>query len=302
MIVPEFWDDMRITERSVEARLLAAWLLTAREATLVPGLANVGVAGLAESVRLPYDATQSSLRELVLCSFAQHDEHARLIRVPKAPRYHSPNANCLRAWFRRWKAMPASHLREAHVASIKESLKSEAKWAAPVWAETFGSLCPSGTQLELGMVPVDKQVSLHSRHLDKSAVDNFGVDSRNRDSGDSNNLNHTGTIREPFANHSRMVGIGMGIGICIPEEGGSGGEPPIPPLSDEPPGWLNGAATGPRPRTNGRPQEFAYGSAQVVLGSVGRSNTCTRCGAQEGPRVYEGRDVLCNPCRFGGAA
>lgn len=290
IIVPEFWDDARIAERSVEARLLAAFLLTVREATFLPGLMNLGVAGLSEAIRLPVDVTQRALAELVACGFAQLDERARLVRVPRAPRYNgAPNANCLRGWFRRWKAMPSSPLRDAHVSSLKEALPSSA-WVTAVWAETFGSLFPPGTQLELGSVPVDNSVSLDSRHLDGRAVDNSAILAFNS----SNELNPSRILPEPFANDR-----GRGRGRVPDPEGGSGGGAPPP---DEPPGWLNSSATGPRPRTNGRPQEFAYGSAQVVLGSVGRSNTCTRCGAQEGPRVYEGRDVLCNPCRFGGAA
>lgn len=138
MVVPEFWDDERLSGTSPIARLVALFLITSRQSLILPGLLNMGAAGLAEAARLPYEDTKSAMVELAAVGFIEVDERARLIRVPKAPKYHSPNANCLRAWFRRWQALPASPLKAAHVASLRDGLPPSVRGS--VWDQTFGTI------------------------------------------------------------------------------------------------------------------------------------------------------------------
>ena len=144
VIVPDFWNDEKITERTPVARLIAAFLLTASEAVLIPGLVNLGVAGLAEAVRVPLDVALHALNELRGCGFCQTDPRARLIRIPNAPRYAARGMNrpLLFAWFKRWSAMPASPLKAEHVASIRAALEpvSSAPWFDATWRETFGTV------------------------------------------------------------------------------------------------------------------------------------------------------------------
>jgi hypothetical protein len=141
---PDFWDHEELAERSPWARLLFAFLVSGREANLVPGLVNLGMAGLVESSRIPAEHASAAMRELIDHGFAQVDEKKRLIRVPNGPKKNPPmNADMLSGWYRRWKALPESPLKAAHVASIRESLRAsdEKKLAALVarFDETFGA-------------------------------------------------------------------------------------------------------------------------------------------------------------------
>lgn len=140
VIVPEFWDDERLTSLTIGARLLAAFLCTGREAVICPGLVNLGVAGLAEAARMPLELVRPALVELRDAGFVQVDERARLILVPKAPKYNkSKHPNVLRSWFNKWKASPSSPLKAAYPQMLRGYLPADA-WVAEFWSTSFGSV------------------------------------------------------------------------------------------------------------------------------------------------------------------
>lgn len=137
-IVPEFWNALEGV--SYAARILAAWLLTGKDAVDLPGLIHCGAAGAGEKARLKERDARGALDELIAEGFAEYDEKCRVIRVPNAPCYHNPtNANWILGWYRRWQTMPNCALKAAHVDSLRSAIKPDAApsiWAA--WNATFG--------------------------------------------------------------------------------------------------------------------------------------------------------------------
>ncbi len=117
--MPSFWDDEELAKLSPWARLLAAFLITGRQAVQLPGLVSLGVRGLTEAAQFPTDEiTAGALAELCKEGFAQFDGK-RLIRVPNAPQFNPPrNRMMVRGWFRRWGDLPETKLRYEHVRAI----------------------------------------------------------------------------------------------------------------------------------------------------------------------------------------
>lgn len=141
VITPGFWDDEKLADLGLEARLVAVFLLTGRQATLIPGIVNLGVAGLSEAARLPMEAAAAGLAELERVGFAEVDARRRLIRIPNAPRYNPPaNGNMLRGWYHRWKTLPDCPIKARHVASFKQAVKLEMPSLSVAWGETFGTV------------------------------------------------------------------------------------------------------------------------------------------------------------------
>jgi hypothetical protein len=140
-----FWDDRKLAERSSDARLLFAFLVSTRDAVL-PGLLHVGPGGLREKCRIA--ACVEALAELEGAGFVEVDRTDAenwFIRVPKAPRYEPPfNEKHLLSWWRQWRKLAASPLRSRHVESIFaarfDEKGIERSWFASAWAKTFGTL------------------------------------------------------------------------------------------------------------------------------------------------------------------
>jgi hypothetical protein len=135
-----FWQDPALGERSERARLVFAFLVSCRQSDEVPGLMEMGAGTIAEMSRLPFAAVEEALAELEAHKFIEVDSKARLVRVPKAPRYAPPiNPNHLDGIFRRWRKLPASPLRMRHVEAIREACVDK-DWYATAWAKTFGTV------------------------------------------------------------------------------------------------------------------------------------------------------------------
>lgn len=140
VLVPNFWDDESITALSIEGRLVAAFLITSRHSTAIPGLVNLGVAGLAEAARMPVPVVAKALDELVAAGFAEFDRAKNLIRIPNAPKYNRPrNRNMVLAWRTRWRQLPQSPLKATHLQSLK-SVVCEPDWGSEAWELAFGDI------------------------------------------------------------------------------------------------------------------------------------------------------------------
>lgn len=140
-LVPQFWDDENLGDLPAATRLLAAFLITSRQAVSLPGLINLGVAGLSEAAHLSHQETTAALAQLAAAGFCQFDERRRIIRVFRAPKYNrAANPNMLRAWWRRWGDLPACPLRDQHVASLRDGVNLSNDAMLACWEETFGTV------------------------------------------------------------------------------------------------------------------------------------------------------------------
>lgn len=177
MIVPQFWHHTRLRALSATSRLVAAFLLTGRPAVDVPGLVPMGPGALSEELGFAPEEILRSLKELVQVEFIEVDFDARLIRVPNAPRYHRPNGNVVRAWWNRWRTLPESRLKSAHVESLRAAASPVDGGQGDVsraWENTFGSIemetipepfpngYPNGSPNHSRMVGVSNSVSAAS--------------------------------------------------------------------------------------------------------------------------------------------
>lgn len=146
VIVPRFWDAFR--GKAAEVKVLGVFLVTGRHNAGLPGCCVLGWAAIAEEI----EVTPERLAELwaqLPADFAQYDRASRVLRVPNVPRYgHRPNHQVIRSWWRRWKSLPESPLKYAHVASLQESLPREPKDAVvQVWESTFGTIVIPATPI-----------------------------------------------------------------------------------------------------------------------------------------------------------
>jgi hypothetical protein len=151
-IVAKLWDAPGFMTLSVEAKLVATYICSKSVADgRVPGLLREGVGAIAEGVGgLTLDQAAAALKDIQRIGLIEVDPVARLIRVPMAPAEAPPrNSRHLTAWLHRWRELPDSHVKHAHLASLLETVKRLAKaggkkgesWLE-AWALSFGSLDP----------------------------------------------------------------------------------------------------------------------------------------------------------------
>jgi len=185
---PGFWDDEALNGCGPWARIVASYLITGRPATNLPGLIPIGMAGLAEGASVPLGEVERAFAELVRIRFAEYDPSRKLIRVPNGPRFNPPhNGNVVRGWYRQWKGMPRSPLRDRHLDTIKAVLTAVARetdktWPLEVWAETFGMHSNETATLD-GLETVSPSTANQSAVDEISSTVSVSVPVKGSDSG-----------------------------------------------------------------------------------------------------------------------
>ncbi len=168
------WDDLELARLALAARLVYAFLTDSRQGDLLPGLVNLGAAGVAEGARIDPATVQVALADLEQAGRVEIDERFRLIRVVGYP--HDPPCNWkhLRGWFARWRALPESSLKYRWIPALRATGAAK-EWFAGEMAETFDTvLVPDGTDThrrpnELG---IDTQpIPSRSRSRSRSETD-----------------------------------------------------------------------------------------------------------------------------------
>lgn len=144
-IDPAMWDDpyfytLPAADGSRDAQILWFYMLTGPEAVHgVPGLIQTSVSGLADALRMESHPCDEACRVLLERELIEVDLQSRLIRIPGAPAHRRPgNPNVLLGWHRRWRNLPKSPLKYAHISSIHESLEQLSPKVKRMFADTFG--------------------------------------------------------------------------------------------------------------------------------------------------------------------
>lgn len=108
----QVWGDAKFRSLSDAAKLLWMRLLTGPETTNVPGVIPVGRAALAEALGWSAEGFAKGFDELVAKGMAKADWDARLVWLPGATKYNSPESpNVIRSWKTTWDLVPECSLK-----------------------------------------------------------------------------------------------------------------------------------------------------------------------------------------------
>ena len=123
-IDPRIWGDEKFRRLSLEARYVFLHLLTGPHTTNLPGLANVGFAGLAESCEMEAEAFGEAFGEVLREGLAKADLAARVVSVPNAPKYNRPESpNVVKSWAAQFDEISECALKYEHGRVVKDFLK-----------------------------------------------------------------------------------------------------------------------------------------------------------------------------------
>lgn len=147
-ITPSMWHGRDFQSLSWRGQVLWCYLLTTR--VEVPGLLCSNVHTLAGMLRTennhwPVVEVAQALDEHRRRAWIEIDPDYDMIRIPAGPKYRPPgNPNVLKGWFRRWKELPPSPLKFAHIEQLFDALpknQSTPKFFE-VWRTTFATIKP----------------------------------------------------------------------------------------------------------------------------------------------------------------
>lgn len=141
-IEPKLWDDEKIAHVSATTKLVWIYLLTGPHTTALPGLWHVGLAQIAEGLRLTFQEVEPALCELERLGRIVRHKACRMIRVPNAPK-HNPaeNGNAMKTWFRVWKDLPECAMKYEHLDSLMLGVRTPK--VRENWNETFATIDPA---------------------------------------------------------------------------------------------------------------------------------------------------------------
>ena len=109
-------------------------LLTAPEASPIPGLIPVGRAALAEALGWTLDGFDQAIGEAIAQGMVKADWNARLIWLPKAFKHNKPaSTNQVRGWVRAFNEIPDSPLKDEARSALRELCVSLGK----AWISAF---------------------------------------------------------------------------------------------------------------------------------------------------------------------
>lgn len=230
----------------------------------IPGLLNVSVTGLAEMAGFSQRAAYDCFDRLLDHDLVEYDQAHRVVRMTMFPDgCEAPtNGNTIRAWWRRFLSIPQCEIRDAHVATIRETMEQWSREAgkpvspdhAKAWADTFASVhvpparkrgvsrllgdSDTGTAVQPSLFPKPRQ----TRYLEARKGSQEGLEpSSGASSADSaerlsverasQQLDPKTVLNDPNPGRVRGrvleptgSGEGEGSSSLSPEEGGSGGE------------------------------------------------------------------------------
>lgn len=223
------WDPFRRLERNYDdvvgrcTKLFWLGLYTTPEAKMVvPGMFLGSITTMADACRIPADDARTYLHRLVEDDMVEYDIERRVLRMVALPDYgESPtNGKAILGWWRRFQTVPECNVRNAHVSTLRwiidewcrHSGKALSHDHANAWSQTFGQIS----------VPLAKRRSPKHVQTDLfTASDPFLSGSPKSNNLDRNTCS-TRVEQDPDPD--------LDPGSQSPEERGSGGERPPPPL------------------------------------------------------------------------
>jgi hypothetical protein len=138
------WGDSKFCELSSPdpcAKYLWIFLLTGPHTRNIPGLFCVGEMALAEELGWTLRRFRAVFAELVTKGLALADWQSRVVWIPNAVRYNSPeNPNVVKSWRHAWDEIPECALK----AKANEKLKLFTNGLGEVFGEAFAEACAMG--------------------------------------------------------------------------------------------------------------------------------------------------------------
>lgn len=114
-------------------------LLTGPHTGLIPGLAGIGEAAMAEELNWPLEGFREAFREVFREGMAKADWKARLVWVPKAIRYDPPQSpNVVKSWADAWDELPECALKVEAWQGLKAFLEGKGE----AFLKAFLEACP----------------------------------------------------------------------------------------------------------------------------------------------------------------
>lgn len=138
-----WWSWRPLRDRSACARLLWLALYSSAPARRCPpGLWQGGPGAMGEEARLAPAEVEAALAELVAHELVEYDPETRVARLCQLPDQldRPANGHGVRAWWSRFRALPACSVRDRHVATLRQLLGQATEHHLEAWAEGFGAL------------------------------------------------------------------------------------------------------------------------------------------------------------------
>ena len=122
----KMWGDAKFRALSQDAKFLWLYLLTGPDTTSLPGLVVGGVAHFSEAIGWKEDFFLAKFGEISDRGMAFSDWSARLIWIPNAIRYNSPQSpNVVRNWASHWSQIPECELKSIARSRLYEHMKTK---------------------------------------------------------------------------------------------------------------------------------------------------------------------------------
>lgn len=204
-----WWSWRPLRACSATARLLWLALYTSAPARRCPpGLWHGGVASMAEAAELRDDEAVAALAELEAAELVEFDRETRVARLTVLPDQldRPANGHGVRAWWSRFRSLPACEVRDRHVATLALLLDRPTQHHLEAWNEGFGPLeraIGNGSVNRSGTVPDDNGSPNGSRNRSRDG-------SQVRDGGRKLNGSPNGS--------PNRWGMGMGSSSSVPDQ------------------------------------------------------------------------------------
>ena len=258
------WDDRAFRQLGTEAKLLWYYLMTGPEAARSsPGLLQVGIAGLAETMRVGTTDIANGMAHLEADRWLVFDGPSRLVRVLRPVYRPAPNHKVVQGWWRHWRDLPEHPYKHEHLPFLRALITSK---MMSTWQSTFGAATgelpdppaeadanwlfnAAPPELSLpGMAPGAYDAAPRATNVQDNATDTGLIPISHRQ--DSAEDTHCIPVSEPISENNLFRSLATGIDIhskpdttnlipLLSERGGSGERGPQgpenpPPDSPEP--------------------------------------------------------------------
>lgn len=165
------WADRQfraLSRPGPSAQYLWLYLNTGPHTTILPGLFEAGMAGIAERLKWPYEDAERCFQEIFSHGMAQFDHDALIFWIPKGIASNLPsNQNVIKSWRSAWDELPQSLLKYSFLDELKDVIEQlklfelqDGKGITRHFYEHFPEICTSEGQGLAKPHPYFKRVGL----------------------------------------------------------------------------------------------------------------------------------------------
>lgn len=140
----DLWGDHRfraLSRPGPSAQYLYIYLSYGPNTTILPGLFESGMLGIAEKLRWPFPEAERCFQELFEQGMVHYDPDALVFWIPGSIGLNYPaNQNTVKSWRQAWDLIPSSLLKYHFIEELKTHLDQDLAAMAPQFAEHFPEL------------------------------------------------------------------------------------------------------------------------------------------------------------------